>query len=236
LNEETAFLSAIRQLPADDTTRLVYADWLDEQGDPHCASKAEFLRLELRMATDPEKGLNRVRWLTKLRKLAAAMTPGWLAIVSHPKLEACRFSFQFECPKQWEKLTPTEAQKVRFCDNCKKQVHYCETIAEARGHAAQGHCVAVALALVRRPDDLIPPRPPGLVGAIRLTPEMIERLGRPDLTVIGTTVDPGPPSVQQLRPEWVPQAPARPRRPGRKRRRKERRNRNIQRENWEEQE
>ncbi len=38
---EQPFLDAIRSNPADDTPRLVYADWLDEHGQP---AKAEYLR------------------------------------------------------------------------------------------------------------------------------------------------------------------------------------------------
>src|SRR4051812_45143988 len=41
-----AFLRAIRDNP-DDAHRLVYADWLDEQGD---ADRAEFIRLQCRLA------------------------------------------------------------------------------------------------------------------------------------------------------------------------------------------
>jgi uncharacterized protein (TIGR02996 family) len=42
MNDEQAFLDALKATPADDTTRLVYADWLDERGE---AAKAEYLRL-----------------------------------------------------------------------------------------------------------------------------------------------------------------------------------------------
>ena len=41
MSDEAAFLAALKANPADDLTRLVYADWLDEHGD---ASKAEYLR------------------------------------------------------------------------------------------------------------------------------------------------------------------------------------------------
>ncbi|MBN9122734.1 MAG: TIGR02996 domain-containing protein [Planctomycetes bacterium] len=42
MSEESAFLAALKANPADDLTRLVYADWLDERGEP---AKAEYLRL-----------------------------------------------------------------------------------------------------------------------------------------------------------------------------------------------
>src|SRR5436189_3592451 len=39
-----AFLQAIRDNPADDTVRLIYADWLEEHGD---AARARFIRLQI---------------------------------------------------------------------------------------------------------------------------------------------------------------------------------------------
>jgi uncharacterized protein (TIGR02996 family) len=46
MNEEHAFLSAILASPDDDTSRLVYADWLEERDDP----KGEFIRLQCKHA------------------------------------------------------------------------------------------------------------------------------------------------------------------------------------------
>jgi uncharacterized protein (TIGR02996 family) len=235
MHDEDGFLSAIRQTPADDTARLVFADWLDEQDDPTAKLKSDFIRLELRMAESPEKSLNRVRWLQQLQKLAAKLDPAWLAVVSHPKLEACRMSFRFECPKQWAELSPAENPKVRFCESCNEHVHYCDTLQEARDHAGRGHCVALSLALVRKPNDVTQPHS-------RLTPDMIERLavaGRPSTGSLPVTLPiyelPTPPPA----PQWTPTASEleeRPtRRPKPRHRKKRRQNpRNIQRENWEE--
>ena len=51
-----AFLNAIHASPADDLPRLVYADWLEENGD---ASRAEFIRVQCELATidaiDPQR-------------------------------------------------------------------------------------------------------------------------------------------------------------------------------------
>ena len=41
------FLRAICENPEDDTVRLVYADWLDENGD---ADRAEFIRVHCELA------------------------------------------------------------------------------------------------------------------------------------------------------------------------------------------
>jgi len=46
MTHDEAFLQAILESPEDDTPRLVYADWLDEHGDP---ARAEFIRLQCRI-------------------------------------------------------------------------------------------------------------------------------------------------------------------------------------------
>ncbi|HVK12776.1 MAG TPA: TIGR02996 domain-containing protein [Gemmataceae bacterium] len=43
-------MAAILDAPDDDAPRLVYADWLDEQGD---GDRAEFIRLDVRLARTP---------------------------------------------------------------------------------------------------------------------------------------------------------------------------------------
>ena len=43
MREDFPFLRAIFNQPDDDTLRLVYADWLQERGDP----RAEYLRLDV---------------------------------------------------------------------------------------------------------------------------------------------------------------------------------------------
>jgi uncharacterized protein (TIGR02996 family) len=46
MSQEEHFLQAILAAPDDDTPRLVYADWLDERGDP----RGEFIRLQCELA------------------------------------------------------------------------------------------------------------------------------------------------------------------------------------------
>jgi uncharacterized protein (TIGR02996 family) len=43
-------LAAIRAHPEEDTPRLMYADWLDEQGDEGALLRAEFIRLQCELA------------------------------------------------------------------------------------------------------------------------------------------------------------------------------------------
>lgn len=47
---ESAFLRAAAAQPDEDTLRLVYADWLDEQGGEVFATQAAFVRLQVRRA------------------------------------------------------------------------------------------------------------------------------------------------------------------------------------------
>jgi len=43
MSEHAAFLAAVLAAPDDDLPRLIYADWLDERGDP----RGEFIRLQI---------------------------------------------------------------------------------------------------------------------------------------------------------------------------------------------
>src|SRR5262249_20738897 len=147
------------------------ADWLDERGDAVSEMKAKFLRLTARLL-EPGRGSGwRKARRKELQPLAAALPTDWLAIVSRLKVENCggkraqanaewryRELFEFVCDNRWDEMTPTEDNSVRRCEGCKENVHYCDTITEAREHAQQGHCVAVDLGIIRRHDDLSPRR------------------------------------------------------------------------------
>ena len=52
MTEEEAFIAAIVASPADDTPRLVFADWLEENGRP---DRAELIRLQCRLEPDRER-------------------------------------------------------------------------------------------------------------------------------------------------------------------------------------
>src|SRR5262245_10028348 len=47
MNEREALLRAVCENPDDDTPRLVFADWLQENGEE---DRAEFIRLQIRLA------------------------------------------------------------------------------------------------------------------------------------------------------------------------------------------
>jgi uncharacterized protein (TIGR02996 family) len=70
MTSEDAFLLAIREAPLDDTPRLIYADWLDEQGRPGGAARAEFIRVQCQMARLPRED---PRWAELTRREAALL-------------------------------------------------------------------------------------------------------------------------------------------------------------------
>jgi carbon storage regulator len=67
--EEEPFLRAIEAEPGDEATRLVYADWLEERGDP----LGEFLRLQCQ-AKDLERR-RRALWAEHGAAWAASLPP-----------------------------------------------------------------------------------------------------------------------------------------------------------------
>ncbi len=73
MREHEAFLDAIRANPDDEAPRLVYADWLEDHGDP----RADYLRTEVQWAKKPKASLEK-----KLHLLAEDLDPVWVARVS----------------------------------------------------------------------------------------------------------------------------------------------------------
>lgn len=101
MSEQVAFLAAIIAAPEDDLPRLVYADWLDENGDP---DRAEFIRLQIeRLRTKEEKqyprpmkdritqlrGVNESKWRAELPSLPG-VTWGryWRGFISEAKFDS----------------------------------------------------------------------------------------------------------------------------------------------------
>ena len=59
MTHDDAFLQDIIEHPDDDGLRLIYADYLDERGDP----RGDFFRVQCRLAKLPEDDLRREREL-----------------------------------------------------------------------------------------------------------------------------------------------------------------------------
>jgi uncharacterized protein (TIGR02996 family) len=77
MSDEAALLAAILAHPDEDTPRLMYADWLDEHGQPE---RAEFIRIQCDATADEAaedrvaelEERNRVKWLAGLPQFPEA--------------------------------------------------------------------------------------------------------------------------------------------------------------------
>jgi uncharacterized protein (TIGR02996 family) len=82
------FLTALRAQPNDNVTRLVYADWLQEQED----SRAEFLRLEVRLSSGNFASEERAALANRHAELGRHLEPGWLLATNRLPFVRCRLS------------------------------------------------------------------------------------------------------------------------------------------------
>ena len=83
--DDLAFLEVIRQSPSDDGPRLIYADFLEEKGDPASLARAEFIRLQCLLARGipesslrnaalrREKDLQELHWRVWIRPVCQAL-------------------------------------------------------------------------------------------------------------------------------------------------------------------
>jgi uncharacterized protein (TIGR02996 family) len=77
-DDERAFFDRIRDEPDDDGPRLMYADWLDENGQPE---RAEFIRLQCALARLPDEDARRPALRERERQLSEANLEKWSAEV-----------------------------------------------------------------------------------------------------------------------------------------------------------
>jgi uncharacterized protein (TIGR02996 family) len=66
MNQQEAILSAVCERPDDDAPRLVFADWLEDNGDPQ---RAEFIRAQIELARLSSADERRVTLLARERQL-----------------------------------------------------------------------------------------------------------------------------------------------------------------------
>jgi uncharacterized protein (TIGR02996 family) len=163
--EHDRFIKAILAEPDNATLRLIYADWLEERGDP----RGEFLRLEAALMKLPREDTCWAGMTARLRELRGTIDRDWLVALGRERIELCDLSFEFQCPKQWNKLRLTEDPTVRFCDACRQNVYHCGTLDLARRHAMLGHCVAVDPAVPRKEGDLVSSGRMEVVGLLPLS-------------------------------------------------------------------
>ncbi len=78
MHEEQGFLDQLREHPEDDVTRLVYADWLEDQGDRRSA----YLRAEVALARMKESGEGYASAEAELVGLREGIELKWLETAS----------------------------------------------------------------------------------------------------------------------------------------------------------
>jgi uncharacterized protein (TIGR02996 family) len=143
---EAELLAAV---DGDDEARLVYADWLEGNGDH---AHAELLRTQAAIDGEVDEAVIDAQ-LARVRQLAASIELPWRARLSKLPIDNCP-QFRFKCPRQWSELAPTSADGERFCGACQRTVYYCATITEARARGAEGKCVAIDVASPRWKGDM----------------------------------------------------------------------------------
>lgn len=52
-------------------------------------------------------------------------------------------AFAFKCSAKWHELTPTEDEKINFCQDCQREVHLCEDDAELVHAVRLNRCIAI---------------------------------------------------------------------------------------------
>jgi uncharacterized protein (TIGR02996 family) len=97
MSTEAAFLETLEATPADDTTRLVYADWLDEHGRP---LEAEYLRLAALLTRIGADCTREQTEVTRILQLAERLPLEWRVSAGS------RFMVVFyDCPDPAKKIT-----------------------------------------------------------------------------------------------------------------------------------
>ena len=119
MTHDEAFLQAILEAPDDDAPRLIYADWLEEQGDPRGA----FIRVQCQLARMAEDDPRRPALEVEETPLRARM----------------RQDLRADKPPAWAKI-PTWARKACWQAESNEQGR-CEF---ERGFLARLHTSATA--------------------------------------------------------------------------------------------
>lgn len=80
MNDDRAFLAAVMANPRDRLLRLVYADWLDERGDP----RGEFLRIQCLLEELPAGADERRQLQERADALQVGLSSDWVAALGGP--------------------------------------------------------------------------------------------------------------------------------------------------------
>lgn len=93
MNAHLPFLRAVAANPADNLPRLVYADFLEETGEPSHVARAHFIRGQIALAGMVEDSLEERRLNRELGKLFAIYHRQWVADSPAPLQESKGFDY-----------------------------------------------------------------------------------------------------------------------------------------------
>lgn len=123
MSDEAAFLAAIQAQPADMSLRLVFADWLEDQGDARC----EYLRIDcdlqrlLGAMTLDDRKIRPLR--ARLKKVAARLDANWIDMIDalRPPILRCKTCKKLLTAKEAIDLNPRtniRMKSTRYCRLC----------------------------------------------------------------------------------------------------------------------
>jgi uncharacterized protein (TIGR02996 family) len=80
MSDREALIRGILETPDDDAPRLVFADWLEETGEPANVARAEFIRVQCAIAREPDDEARRSLYLRETQ-LEMEWSPQWQGLL-----------------------------------------------------------------------------------------------------------------------------------------------------------
>jgi uncharacterized protein (TIGR02996 family) len=112
MTEHGTFLQEILSHPDDDAPRLIYADWLEERGDP----RGEFIRVQCALTTLPKMDARRPDMEERQRQLLAEHQTKWLATLNPECLAPSRPFIPFERGFLGSRVSTSPTHYLRYTD------------------------------------------------------------------------------------------------------------------------
>src|SRR5690242_10987573 len=98
MTDDRDFIEAIQQDPDDDGPRLIYADWLEERGDP----KGEFIRVQCALSRHDLDPKVREEFLAREQELLRQHANEWTGVDTETE------GIQMTCRQKIEEIVPIQ--------------------------------------------------------------------------------------------------------------------------------
>ena len=122
-DDERAFLDAVHADPSADAPRLIYADWLDENGEPE---RAEFIRVQCELASTDADDSERARAARRERMLWWSHGTAWRQHLPST-LRGCFFARGFPYPREIqlspEAVLALDPDYLRYAPSWRVRMH-----------------------------------------------------------------------------------------------------------------